>query len=98
MEQRSIQTGAGMIADERQRQLVEKGWRIPDDVRKWESGELGIVAVELIERDVDSFGIMNKCGGDRIRELVVAGALVAAEIDRLILVEDVGRALSRQQG
>ncbi len=31
----------------------------------------------------DSWGLLGKHGGDRIRQLVIAGALIAAEIDRL---------------
>lgn len=93
MEQRSIQTGVGMITDERQRQLVDKKWAIARDVREHPGGELAIAATHLVRGSRGLWNLQEKCGDDQIRRLVVAGALIAAEIDRLLLVEGVGNAM-----
>ena len=92
-----MKTGIELIAEERERQIKEEGWTPEhDDFHKNE--ELANAAVayaipdnrQIIKREIWPFACgwfkpntypRNKAG--RIRELVKAGALIAAEIDRL---------------
>ena len=87
--------GIELIAAERIRQVEEKGWTLEhDDGHR--HGELAKVAATLavattdaVVRDEDGYGSGDNPWGleskllDPIRALVVAGALIAAEIDRL---------------
>lgn len=88
-------TGAQLIAAERKRQIVSEGWT-PDHDAEHFDGSLALVAVCYIKQGLEgSFGgIPNewpaswslnwwKPNNDPIRNLVKAGALIAAEIDRL---------------
>ena len=69
--------GAGMICIERNRQIVEKQW---DDSRH-DKGVLASMAIQVMEGDGDDWGVVKKhpC---KIERLIIAGALIAAEIDR----------------
>lgn len=84
-----------MIAAERSRQIEEEGWSPEHDDEHLE-GELGLAAMAYIaasDRYNDLAGERFypsnwkpgwwKPSEDRIRNLVKAGALIAAEIDRL---------------
>jgi hypothetical protein len=89
--------GASLIADERERQIREKGYTAEHD--DLSEGEL-LACAKLIAQDVladqNSAGarrtwpdhraghVRRKYGDDHIRRLTIAGALIAAEIDRLI--------------
>jgi hypothetical protein len=64
--------GIDLISQERKQQ-IEEG-RTPDHDRQYKDGELAIAAV--------LYAINPK--HDRISELTKAGALIAAEIDRLV--------------
>lgn len=94
-----MKTGAQLIADERKRQVKQEGWTAEHDdshdqqelaaAATMYASPYPIKAKSLItgryEADVwpwdeDSY---KPSAGDRIRELVKAGALIAAEIDRL---------------
>lgn len=97
-------TGADLIAEERARQIHEKGWTAENDDRQ-ESGELLECAVAIADEVYAgcehtpgdtlcpesanhwpisrAFHVKKKYGRDHIRRLVIAGALIAAEIDRL---------------
>lgn len=83
--------GAGLICIERNRQITECGW---DDAHDDDhtDGTLAVVAaiiaVDGTDASVDDpcgredcWGIMRK-HSDRVERLVIAGALIAAEIDR----------------
>lgn len=86
-------TGAELIAAERKRQVEEEGWT-PEHDDGHEDGDLLAAASEivgyldptLIMDPDDHWGLIakhsRKEGGD-LRLLVIAGALIAAEIDRL---------------
>lgn len=90
-------SGVELIAAERQRQIDVEGHAPEDD--DWEDGELGqagaVYALPPETRDLDVLGTSlarilwpwpgwyKPCPDDRIRELTKAGALIAAEIDRL---------------
>lgn len=84
--------GAALIAEERQRQVSEKGWTA-EHVDAYDKGELTDQAVALavrqawtdISRDeaFDIWGLAHAHQNDRVRQLVIAGALIAAEIDRI---------------
>ena len=86
--------GAGLISAERSRQIKEEGWSSShDDQHKF--FELGWAALCYLQRGIvphaESYkptlwpwdGEWWKPSTDRIRNLVKAGALIAAEIDRL---------------
>jgi hypothetical protein len=86
--------GAQLIADERRRQVLVEGWS-PEHDDGHADGELAAVAAGLAldgfaRLDNPAFGgpwdpwhLIAKHRGNRIRQLVIAGALIAAEIDRL---------------
>ncbi len=85
----SAPSAIGLIAEERRRQVAGEGWsERHDDTHT--NGELVLAAVAYLDTsaadiywpwDMVDFKPVT---GDRIRELVKAGALVAAEIDRLL--------------
>lgn len=84
-------TGAALIAAERQRQIDAEGWTTEHDAEH-ASGELRRAAIAYTQRPTsdtppppvwpwaDEYW---KPSNDQIRNLVKAGALIAAEIDRL---------------
>lgn len=89
--------GAALIAAERQRQLSDEGWT-PEHDAEWVNGELASAAICYARSVVDGYVtpfLANapigwpwhedwyKPSDDSIRNLVKAGALIAAEIDRL---------------
>jgi hypothetical protein len=93
-----MKTGIELIADERQRQLNVEGWT-PEHDDEHDCDQLAIAAAlyALPETErANRKGIASPSGwpwedeywkptpDDRIKELVKAGALVAAEIDRLL--------------
>lgn len=82
--------GAELIAAERQRQIEGEGWTAEHD-DKHDNGELARAAVCYAEGGT-GVGLHEiwpwfqeewKPSGDRVRDLTKAGALIAAEIDRL---------------
>jgi hypothetical protein len=88
-------TGVELIAKERERQGVEEGWTDSGD-DKLEYGELARAAMcYCMEKEWDypqddvpqQFPFANEwwkpTPNNRIRQLVKAGALIAAEIDRI---------------
>lgn len=92
--------GIELIAKERDRQINVEGWTADHDSQHTE-GELAFAAIAYIEADeTDSPGNLYTAAysfwpwssnwwkpKDRIRNLVKAGALIAAEIDRLLAVK-----------
>jgi hypothetical protein len=84
--------GVEMIAAERQRQLEAEGWS-PEHDAEHVRGELAraaaVYAIPPDRRDPSIWSYLwpgweyKPNADDRIRELVKAGALIAAEIDRL---------------
>lgn len=90
MENKHKKTGIEVIAEERQRQIKEEGWTLEHD-KQWKHGELAEAAAcyaSLIDRPFDVWPFdmswWKPTPNDRIRELQKAGALIAAEIDRLL--------------
>jgi len=88
-----MKTGAELIAEERHRQVTVGGWT-PEHDDKHCDGELSDVAAALAvhpdttsEISIPVWGsklddkLRARC--DDIRRLTIAGALIAAEIDRL---------------
>lgn len=86
-------TGTELIAAERLRQIGQEGWTADHDDGHTK-GELAIAAAELAVYGTDAtvddphcteteWRLIEKHGRDRLRQLVIAGALIAAEIDRL---------------
>ncbi len=84
-----METGINLIAKERQEQIEKHNRTIEKDVIENEDGELGYGAIALIggiEEDFPDWDyeickkMINKSYKDR---LIIAGALIAAEIDRL---------------
>jgi len=94
------QTGIELIAQERKEQIGKHGISVEEDVEINKAGELKFAAIELI-RCTDSESLLrnNPWSWDKKRwgkicskpfkeRLVVAGALIAAEIDRLQAAEE----------
>lgn len=95
----TMKTGAELIAEERQRQLDDEGWTAERDAR-YKDGELIRAALCY----ADSANPYIKYVGPRTwpwhpswdkrskhsrkRKLVIAGALIAAELDRLQAEEE----------
>lgn len=95
-----MKTGIQLIAEERQRQIEVKGWSIENDIIEYKTGDLAIVAglyaLPNALRNVDDSFVgtpkdfpwdkrwWKPSPENRIRELQKAGALIAAEIDRLL--------------
>jgi len=83
--------GVALIAAERRRQVEVKGYDAKADDRS--VGGLADIAAILVTNQASnpmSFWAVNKAehitekwGNDRIKILIIAGALIAAEIDRL---------------
>lgn len=82
-----MKTGIELIAKEREEQLGKHNFD-----KEWDSlhvdGELLDFAVSIIEQDVDKYPwnptlFVHIKRKDRIEQLSIAGALIAAEIDRL---------------
>jgi len=86
-----MKTGAQLIAEERWNH-VEKGWT-PDHDDEHADAALAIRGAELAVDGTDAYvgqpdghdpwGLVKKHRPDRVRQLTIAGALIAAEIDRL---------------
>lgn len=87
--------GFALIAEERLRQITDEGWT-PDHDDQYDEGELVVAAIHYTARDY-FVGVSDpwpwheswwKPSDDPIRNLVKAGALIAAEIDRLYRAKD----------
>lgn len=90
-----MKTGAELIAEERQRQINEKGWTAEHD-DSHTRGELSDVGA-LLAIDISTYSdiavppwgaklddhVREKYADHPVRRLTIAGALIAAEIDRL---------------
>lgn len=95
--------GAMMIAEERKRQVEVEGWSAAHD-DQYICGQLSDFAVCYATREYWRYayrnpvhemmlptefrGMWKPTPDDRIRELVKAGALIAAEIDRQLRFEE----------
>lgn len=93
--------GADLILTERQRQIDDEGWT-PEHDTHHDQGELALAALYYLQSSVDFAGgdppwpwavMADKStwppvGEDRVRDLTKAGALIAAEIDRLAATTD----------
>ncbi len=90
-----IKSGVELITAERQRQIEEEGWT-PDHDDQHINGELALAAAcyAIPPMSIRGSGLVLRLWpwkrkwwkptpDDRIRELKKAGALIAAEIDRL---------------
>ena len=84
-----MKTGIELIAIERQKQTEKHGWDVLHD-SEYESGEL--IEAALFAIDTEKFYWPKNWMGvfaekirkkDRVGQLKVAGALIAAEIDRI---------------
>lgn len=88
--QTASKDGATLIAEERQRQIAQEGWTAEHD-DQWADGQLadaaGCYALEdNPNADIDAIWPWDAQWWkpkDRKRNLIRAGALIAAEIDRL---------------
>lgn len=89
---KDIRTGAELISAERQRQVTIEGWTIQHDVDHHNDGDLSLAAIAYAWPQAGQSGLAPGWWPfethywkpkDRLRNLVRAGALIAAEIDRL---------------
>jgi len=90
----STKTGLELIQEERNEQIHKHNHQVQHDVLKNQDEELKKVAIAMLTNDHSEFPenwnffkkekLLNK---SYIKRLVVAGALIAAEIDRLIALE-----------
>lgn len=84
--------GIDLIAAERERQISQEGWT-PEHDDQHRFAEIAQNAALLVVSGTDAsvdlhgeainWGLAEKHKGNRIRQLTIAGALIAAEIDRL---------------
>lgn len=95
-------TGIELIAEERQRQLSAEGWTPEHDAQHTDESialAAAVYATPQNLRSYPSFGIVpffwpwsanwwKPSPENRIRELQKAGALIAAEIDRIQALEE----------
>ena len=83
-----MKSGIKLIAEERA-QHDSKGWDAKHDDLIHSHGEIALIAAKMLNNHPDQWGLTKKTWneGGRIRQLVVAGSLVAAEIDRLLRLE-----------
>jgi hypothetical protein len=84
-------TGAELIIQERQRQIDVEGWTVEHDGHH-QNGELIAAAIFYADEATSAMEwpwdeLPRSRGDDRIRDLTKAGALIAAEIDRLVRAE-----------
>jgi hypothetical protein len=90
-----MKTGIEMIAAERKRQIEGEGWSVERDLL-WENGELAKAGAIYALPDGLKGSIKwpferewwKPSPDNRIRELEKAGALIAAEIDRLLKISE----------
>lgn len=95
-----MKTGVDLIAEERQRQIHQEGWTAEHDAKDHHKG--GLVRAALCYADnalPDHYSYLDpstwpwdptwdkRSKHGRRRSLVIAGALIAAELDRLIREE-----------
>lgn len=110
MHERPTSVGVSRIGDERRRQIEAEGWTKAHDYTEHAGGELGWAAqcylIEALEPGESTAfwpeGWEWKPSPDPIRNLEKAGALIAAEIDRLLLAngftEAYGPASTQKEG
>lgn len=95
-----IPTGIEMIADERRAHVEQKGYTADhDDTHA--GGELAVAGAALAAygtgfgltspdgsiEESNPWGLVWKHKNNRVRQLAIAGSLIAAEIDRLLRLE-----------
>lgn len=88
--------GAALITAERDRQITVEGWT-PEHDDEHAHNELAFAAMSYLREALDMDGIFEwpwdrswwRPSDDPIRNLVKAGALIAAEIDRLQRKKDI---------
>jgi len=89
-----MKTGINLIAQERKEQLEKHNRKIEDDVYDNCNGELMQGALALLTTSINfpSWWDEDNCvrmNNKPLKErIVIAGALLAAELDRLIMVEE----------
>lgn len=98
-----MKTGIELIEEERIRQISKEGWdTFHDDTHTWEELALAGAAYAIPERHREylkngkpklfprtwTVKWWKPTPDDRVKELVKAGALIAAEIDRLQRIKD----------
>lgn len=91
--------GVDLIAAERRRQVEVEGWTPEHDAQRGDDLALAAACYTIPESWRRSHVLAlwplgwpwKPCPDDRVRELVKAGALIAAEIDRLLRANEVSR-------
>lgn len=89
-------TGSALITAERQRQILKHSYTPIHDAQ-YTNGQLGEAAIYAINGDYETYPIdwdekyrnsIAGVGKSYIERLAVAGALIAAEIDRILLIQN----------
>ena len=81
--------GAKLIEAERLNQIYRHGYTLETDAEHGDNQLAEVAAIIAAQGtpiemgNVDDWGIMRKHAGNRLSQLAIAGALIAAEIDRL---------------
>lgn len=95
-----MKTGIELIAIERQEQIEKHGRTVEEDVEYNNIEQLRVAASALLTSSEEngndgqmptswnSFIAIKMCGKSYKDRLIIAGALIAAEIDRLLATED----------
>lgn len=80
-----MKTGVELITEERQRQIDVEGWSAEHDDKNNNDVSLSGAAAAYLTNDIDFWPWDEEWykPTSRVRDLVKAGALIAAEIDRL---------------
>ncbi len=106
-----MRTGIELIAIERKEQIEKHGYTIQEDVNRYEdfapdTGDLAKAAISSIVGNrkefpyswTDSPFIDKICAKNYKDRLIVAGALIAAEIDLIIANEELAAQLALKHG
>ena len=89
-----MKTGIKLISKERKKQIKKLGYDIEHDLNYNEQGELVIAARALISGNNANFpaswdiiDVQKMCDKPYSKRLVIAGTLIAAELDRILAIE-----------
>lgn len=90
---KNLNTGIGLVSQERQEQIVKHGYTIEDDVKVNSDGQIKTAMVHILTRGTTVYPtnwnleyLDELRTKPEIKQLTVIGAWACAEIDRLITI------------